>query len=646
MHEWFIENTYNIQMKRILFLLLLSSAARAGDPQYPVSAIPEALLKNAEVVCRLEEVVVRMHDLKDLRITEKIVLTIFSESGADHAGFYKMYDKDKEIRSISGTLYDAQGKVIRKLKKGDVQDLSAVGESLMDDSRVKVHNFHYKIYPYTVAYEVETRESFTAFLPGWVPQPALNYAVEQSRMTVIVPQDYTLRYRQFNYKGEPVQTSDKGNKTFTWETKHLKALESEWMAGPYQHRTTMVYMGPSDFSYGSYTGNMNTWNDFGKFILTLNAGRDQLPDKIKTAVHALTDGLQDPDEKVKALYRYLQKNTRYISIQLGVGGLQTFDATYVANKGYGDCKALCNYMFSLLKEAGIRSHYTIVRAGENAPDVIEDFSVNQFNHIILCVPMGKDTTWLECTSQTMPPGYLGDFTCNRAVLLVDENGGKLVRTPKYNMGQNQQLRRITASISATGDMTGQVQTRYTGLQQDWCHGFVNSLKPEKQLEVLKSRFNLPSYDIAKFNYTTDPLAHPVPEMDEVLDITANSYASISGKRIFITPNVLNRSSTKLTTEKERVSPIHLSYPWRDVDSVEITIPEGYKTESVFPEVKLEGKYGQYLAKATVNGNTVTYVRVMEKKDGVFPATEYEKVAEFYNAIYKADRNRIVFVKAE
>ncbi len=80
-------------------------------------------------------------------------------------------------------------------------------------------------------------------------------------------------------------------------------------------------------------------------------------------------------------------------------------------------------MYSLLKEAGITSCYTLIKAGE-MPDILPAiFLPSNLIMLFLCVPLQKDTMWLECTSQTLPSGYLGDFTCDRYALLIDETGG-------------------------------------------------------------------------------------------------------------------------------------------------------------------------------------------------------------------------------
>lgn len=634
-------------MKRLTytFLLLLQTLfVMAGDdPDYNVTGIPAELLKNADVVKRLESVKVKMEGLREVIVVHRYALTVMNEKGMRYTDVYEDYGQLRDVRSIKGALFDASGKQHRKLKSSEIKDLSGNdNSSLMTDTRYKHHNFYHRVYPYTVEYEIETKERQTFFLPGWMPQPAVGFAVQQSTFEVLVPENYQLRWHAFGYNDKPAEKTGKGEKVYTWEVKGLPALQSEYFSKEWHNRTTAVYLGPGEFQVDAYKGQMATWQDLGAFVYSLNKGRDVLPDNIKKVVHELTDQLKEPKEKIAALYSYLQKNTRYISIQLGIGGWQTFDAAYVAAKGYGDCKALSNYMCALLKEAGIRSQYTLVRAGEGETEMIEDFPISQFNHIIVSVPLEKDTVWLECTSQTLSPGYLSGFTSGRPVLLIDENGGKLVHTPKYGMEQNLRSSKLRAVLAENGDAVLEVKSHTTGQMQDDQHQMIHSLSREKQLEELRDNISLPSYDVKNFEYKEFP--GTLPAIDENLSINVSAYASVTGKRMFLVPNILSRSSVRIPEDTGRTSVIFMPFSTRTVDSVEIVVPDGYSAESTFEPVSVSNKFGRYTCSAIIKGNMVTYIRKKEVFDGNFPASDIKELRDFYEQIYKADRSRLVLVK--
>jgi hypothetical protein len=625
----------------ICFLFFLAPAL-AGDVFYPAFLIPDSLKKNAHAVKRMEEVSIRINDLGDVRVTRHFVITILDAQGEKYAHQYVGYDKLIDIRSIKGTLYDALGLQIKKLKQADISDKSGVGSELMSDSRYKEHAFYHNVYPHTIEYEIEVKYNHSFFLPSWIPQDDEECAVEKSKLLVMVPKEYNLRYKNQCYKGTPAVTSDGSARVYTWEVSNVPALPDEIYAPRWSRRTTAVHLALSDFELQQYKGSTNTWEEFGRFFYALNQGRDQLPEPVKQTVHQLTDGLSR-EQKISKLYAYLQQQTRYVSIQLGIGGWQTFDANFVANKGYGDCKALSNYMCALLKEAGVKASCVLVYAGDDKKDITEeDFPSNRFNHVIVCAPGAKDSTWLECTSNTHPAGYLGGFTADRAVLFIDEKGSRMVHTPAYTIEQNLQLRRITAKISESGDMLLKASTHFTGLQQDNLHARLNMLTREKVLEGLKQAGFFASYDVN--GYECKEKKEILPFIDEQLEIAAHNYATVTGKRMFLEPNLLNKASRRMSPDSSRMSDIYLNYSYRDVDTVEITIPEGYVPESMPQPVALKSSFGSYSSQASIAGNVITYIRSIDHNGGSYPASSYPELEKFYNGMYKADRSRIVLVR--
>ncbi len=638
-----------ILMKKIvlcwlLMQLIVISVFAGDDNKYAVSKIDPSLLKGASAIKRYEYVRFEIKDPGSAVYYYKTAITILNENGDDHSGWAEGYDKSSSIRSVDGTLYDAAGKKIRSLKNSEVSDRSGTSEgSLAEDNRIKTHNFYCKAYPYTVEYEVEIKQSQLMFIPSWMPvERDEEYAVESSIFEVVCPADYKIRYKSYHYDKEPIITNGKQT-VYRWEVKNLPVVKMEYASPEWQKITPTVIVGATNFEINGFKGDMSNWNEFGKFIYSLKQNRDNLPLAVKSKVHELTDNVTNVKTKIELLYNYMQQNTRYISIQLGIGGWQPFDAAYVAEKKYGDCKALTNFMFSLLKEAGIRSVYTLVKAGERSRSIHEDFSAQQFNHVILSVPLVKDTVWLECTSQTLPAGYLSGFTSNRYALMVDEDGGHLVKTPAYHFKDNLQIRKVNATVDENGKLSADITTEYSGMQQDDLFGMINAYSKKEQLEFLKKEIDLPTYDITSFDYKT--IRAQIPSIDEKLNLVADNYAQVSGKRLFIQPNLLNKSSVKLN-DQERLQDIDLIFEYRDVDTVEITIPAGFVPEAMPQPVAFINKFGQYSITYKADGNKVLLTRFFERKAGRFPASDYKELVKMYGDMYKADRGKIVLIKKD
>jgi hypothetical protein len=283
----------------------------------------------------------------------------------------------------------------------------------------------------------------------------------------------------------------------------------------------------------------------------------------------------------------------------------------------------------------------LVKAG-SGQNIIEDFPSQQFNHVILCVPLQKDTMWLECTSQILPAGYMSDFTANRKALLIADKGGILVSTPRYTIRDNKQVRNISGTIDADGTLNMKVSTDYGGTQQDNLSDMINVLSKDKVQKVLQEELELSTYNVNNFKYTEN--RNILPELNEELDITVNGYATVSGKRLFIKPNILNRATRKLDVDEQRTVDFLFNQEWSDEDNYEIEIPEGYQLEAMPQDVSLKTKFGTYSCSIKLNGNKILYHRTREQFSGRFPTKDQLELAKFFEGIYNSDRSKIVLVK--
>jgi transglutaminase-like putative cysteine protease len=405
-----IIKTRNLKNRFLLVAVLLVSAAYCACAQdknlpkdtYIASAIPDSLKEDANSVVRYasKELLVKGPG----KSVEKYhsVVTILNEKGDDGARLVLFYDKKySSINSVEMVVYNAAGVQIKKYHKSDFYDRSATdGISIITDSRLMALQHSIASYPTTIEINYEIRTGSYLDLGEWhIQEP--EKSVQYEEYNVLALPSVGFRYKNKNTKLVPEKTRDGDYDKYTWKVTGIKATKPEEEALDWQVYPK-ISLATNLFEYNDLPGDFSTWQNYGKWVQKLNADVCTLDANRTTEIKAMTANLKTDKEKAKFLYEYMQHNMRYVSIQLGIGGLKPFPAMFVDQKKYGDCKALSNYMYALLKAVDIPSHYALVRAGTNEEPADAAFPKDPFNHIILCIPFKGDTTWLECTSNTQP----------------------------------------------------------------------------------------------------------------------------------------------------------------------------------------------------------------------------------------------------
>lgn len=614
-----------------------------ADSLFDASTIPPHLLVDADAIIRYHEIDLRVDNTRRSHQTVRIVVTILNAQGRDYGGLSVGYDNFRSIRSFRGELYNAAGQRLKRLRRGDVRDYSMIsGISLYEDSRIQTAELYHNTYPYTVYFEYEIRHNGYMNFPDWIIERRRT-AVENTMYRLSIPHGMDVRYRNVRYEGEPVIIEERNRTIYFWSATNVSAYEAEPYGPHIQEQVRAVQIAPVEFEIEGYRGDYSSWKTFGKFYHTLSEGRDGLPDDAVRDVERIVAQAENDYDIVKNLFEYMQSRTRYISVQLGIGGWQPFDATFVHERGYGDCKALTNYMMALLGAAGIESFPALIYSGTKPRYLDDNFAVNRFNHVILSVPVDGDTIWLECTSQTIPFGHIGQSNENRKALLITPDGGELIYTPSSSAAENRQQRSGVVRLRPDGDITADITELYTGLQQDRVrHGIVNRSSRDR-LEWMNRNIDLPSFNLEAVDYSgVEDGTHEV-QLRYTVDVPR--YANPMRNRLIFHANFLERNTYVPSAAENRTHNIYFPYVYHDVDSIFFIIPDGYIIEAKPEPVEIDTDFARYTAYVddSLEGGILYYREIVIKKN-VLPSSAFDEFREFFREVVRADRVQIVAMR--
>ncbi|MCH7412560.1 DUF3857 domain-containing protein [Belliella sp. R4-6] len=633
----------------IVFVFLLFVAVSVSFGQdYSIVKIKPEWIKESSAVVRMSDESNIVDDQGRISRKVKVAYTILNSEANSLAEMEVGYSKGILFKNLSAIVYDASGKSIAKSKKSDIKDYSNFSSfSIYEDNRQKILDMKQYKFPYTVEFEYEVQYPNLYYISSWYPQPMPMVPVESATVTYLYPQDKKIRFFSKSANIDPDKKPKLENNLLKseWALSDLGPIKAEPMMQQGENFIPILHAAPTYFSYDGFVGDLSSWESFGAWIYQLNKGKDVLSAATKAKVQELTADVDSDIEKTKVLYQYLQKQTRYVSIQLGIGGLMPFEASTVEKYSYGDCKALSNYMGALLKEAGIKSHYALIHGGARKKATYEEFPKHYFNHAILAVPIANDTIWLECTSQTNPFGYLSDFTSDRYALLISEEGGVLAKTPKYGVEENRQTIKAKVTLNENGSANLNLFMSNEGLQSENSNLLsIYNQSNEQKKKWFNENISLPSMEVSdlNFNYVDKGL---YPQIDTEATVVSRNFANASGNRIFLEVNKLNAFSSGLRMSRtERKFDFERIMGFVDEDEFEYQIPEGYQIEGVPEKINLENQFGNYQVEFQNDGGKLIYNRKFVLNDGVFPANQYNDYVAFLDQVEKADKIRVVLVK--
>ena len=641
------------------WLLWLVPCALAGDaPQWmraQANVTLPAYDEKTNAVLLYSETNVTVISADKIRTQVREAYKILRPEGRRQGRVSVFFNPQRKIKSLHGWCIPAQGKDY-EVKDKDAVDVSLnmQGAELIDDTKLRVIEIPAAEPGNIIGYEYEVEERPFFLQEIWYFQE--HEPVRESHYSLQLPPGWEFKASWLNHP--EVKENVTGNNLWQWAVSDVKAIRAEPAMPPV--RGAMGQMVVTFFAPGGVKNGFAEWNDLGKWVNVLLAGRGEASPEIKQEVTTLTAGKNTPLEKMQAIAQFVQHDIRYVAIELGIGGWQPHPAPEVFSHRYGDCKDKALLMRSMLHEIGVDSFQVAINTERGAILPATPPHNFSFNHNILAlkVPDGLDDPSLvavlqhpklgrilffDPTDEMIPFGQIrGELQANYA-LLVTPDGGELVALPQQPSAMNSIERTAKLTLDNKGTLAGEVTEVRLGERassERWAlreaTKDADRIKPiETLLANSLSSFRITQASVVNMKLTDKPFGFNYR-------FESPNYAKNAGGLLLVRPRVLgNKGYSFLETKEPRKFPIEFEGPARDTDTFEITIPSGYVVDDLPPAVDADYDFASYHSKTQVKGNVISYTRTFEIKELSVPVSRAEDLKKFYRIIAGDERNTAV-----
>ena len=637
-----------------------SSAAAVKVPQWltdeaarPLPSFPP----ETEAVVLLDERTTSVDAGGALSTACRRVVRVLRPSGADSARRLVLAESyDTKVKAMSGWVVNPSGSP-RQATMKEVISSSLAPDTLYMDVKLLL-----LIVPEVDAGSVvgfEWREVRTP--------PALEDAVDfqgefpvlRSIYTLALPPGWEAGFSWVSWPSvQAIQTPGRPHTTWTVELADIPAVGDEpsmpdgrAVAGRLIVRVKTPAAGPLYFS---------GWADMGAWYTKLSGPR-RVPDaSVAEKARGLASAAAGSLAKIAALARFVQKDIRYVSVQIGVGGFQPHFATDILKNRYGDCKDKATLLAALLEASGIDSYYLIVNTSRGVVTPGSPVSLYGFNHAILAVRLPDDVPdagldslvrhprlgrllIFDPTMPTTPLGRLPYYLQANTALLVDGSGGELVLLPSPQPEGNSVERTGKLVLSGDGTLSGEFREKRRGAAADSLRYRMQAASEadrRKYLETFLSQ-SLGAFTLQGFEF--GDLDNDGSDLVVSYRVIAPAYAKRAGDYLVLRPRIVGTKAVDLASrdKKPRRHPIDLETTLLARDEFTIELPHGCAVEGVPAPLELDAGFAAYRSRSEAGDGSLIYRREYRLVEPLLPASRFDQALGFFLAVSAEEQQSLL-----
>jgi len=629
---------YNTILCSLVWLVLCCGSIKLTAQVKPIATIPDSLYTDADAIVLKDSACLTIRKIDQYRFYQKksVLVLRSSEAARDLSRIALLYNNQRKIDKLLVTISSPTGEVQEKVKKGDFKDFSAVGsETMYTEFRIKFHEYLPTVYPYVLTTEVEFLDENTALLPPFNifegPRVSiLNKTLDLENLT-----SSRLSSKIYQDSDVPIVKLSEQNHSY-YALQNLSSALAE--QADKEENTPVVRFALDRFYLAGVEGSGATWQEFGNWYKSkILAGTEKLPPEAKADILQLIGNESDTRKKIQKIYQYVQNRTRYISVQIGIGGWKPMDAASVHKFGYGDCKALTNYTKALLALAGIPSNYTLIYAHKRRQHIDKDFVCVAGNHAILNVPLPNDTIWLECTSQNMAYNLVTPDTHDRDALSIGENETSIVHTPVLNASTNKRKNSSTITLQPNGNISGKLRSTYEGRYYLYHLAEATTSETEFRKNVLE---DLTEFQELKIQHTRRLNDRENASYQRDLEFTASKYCKKVGTELLLRAIPYDLVGLGLEKDNSKYGR-HAIEGDEQLDEVLFELPKGYIIKDLPVAVEKNSIFGKYALSFQLENNLLKVNRLFHVNDLECDVTQYNSFVTYMDEIVKLDNTKVL-----